>query len=86
MIVVIDASAAAGQVGTWLANARGTLTKTKELPAEIDIKGEPPRIVRSMVEYWASELPFVSTFFARMGQVIGTPGNFQRLIERGFKL
>jgi heterodisulfide reductase subunit A len=41
---VIDASAAAGKVGTRLADARGTLTKTKELPPEIDIKGEPPRI------------------------------------------
>jgi len=41
---VIDASAAAGKVGTRLAHARGTLTKTKEPPEEIDIKGEPPRI------------------------------------------
>ena len=41
---VIDASAAAGKVGTRLADARWTLTKTKELPPEIDIKGEPPRI------------------------------------------
>ena len=41
---VIDASAAAGKVGTRLADARGTLTKTKELPPEIDVKGEPPRI------------------------------------------
>jgi heterodisulfide reductase subunit A len=41
---VIDASAAAGKVGTRLADARWTLTKTKELPAEIDVKGEPPRI------------------------------------------
>jgi heterodisulfide reductase subunit A len=41
---VIDASAAAAKVGTRLADARWTLTKTKELPAEIDIKGEPPRI------------------------------------------
>ena len=41
---VIDASAAAGNVGTRLADARWTLTKTKELPAEIDVKGEPPRI------------------------------------------
>jgi heterodisulfide reductase subunit A len=41
---VIDASAAAGKVGARLADARGTLTKTKELPAEIDVKGEPPRI------------------------------------------
>ncbi len=41
---VIDASAAAGKVGARLADARGTLTKTKALPEEIDIKGEPPRI------------------------------------------
>jgi len=41
---VIDASAAAGKVGTRLAEARWSLTKTKELPAEIDVKGEPPRI------------------------------------------
>ena len=41
---VIDASAAAGNVGTRLGDARWTQTKTKELPAEIDVKGEPPRI------------------------------------------
>jgi heterodisulfide reductase subunit A len=41
---VIDASAAAGKVGTRLADARWTLTKTKELPPEIDVKGEPARI------------------------------------------
>ncbi len=41
---VIDASAAAGKVGIRLADARGTLTKTRELPEEIDIKGEPPRV------------------------------------------
>jgi heterodisulfide reductase subunit A2 len=41
---VIDASAAAGQVGTDLHSARWTLTKTRELPAVIDVKGEPPRI------------------------------------------
>jgi heterodisulfide reductase subunit A len=41
---VIDASAAAGKVGTKLFDARGTLTKTKKLPPEIDVKGESPRI------------------------------------------
>jgi heterodisulfide reductase subunit A len=41
---VIDASAAAGKVGTQLSDSRWTLTKTRELPAEIDVKGEPPRI------------------------------------------
>ncbi|MGD2187137.1 MAG: FAD-dependent oxidoreductase, partial [Desulfobacterales bacterium] len=43
-ISVIEASAAAGKAGTRLADARWTLTKTKELPEEIDVKGEPPRI------------------------------------------
>jgi heterodisulfide reductase subunit A len=41
---VIDASAAAGKVGTQLSDARGTLTKTKALPAEINVRGEPARI------------------------------------------
>ena len=41
---VIDASAAAGKVGTRLSDSRWTLTKTRELPAEIDVKGEPARI------------------------------------------
>jgi heterodisulfide reductase subunit A len=41
---VIDASAAAGKVGSKLSDARGTLSKTKALPEEIDIKGEPPRV------------------------------------------
>jgi heterodisulfide reductase subunit A len=41
---VIDASAAAGEVGSRLYDARWTLTRTKEVPAQIDVKGEPPRI------------------------------------------
>ncbi len=41
---VIDASAAAGRVGSLLCDVRGTQTKTKELPEPVDIKGEPPRV------------------------------------------
>ena len=41
---VIDASAAAGVVGTRLAEARGTLTKTRDVPKEIDVRGEATRI------------------------------------------
>jgi heterodisulfide reductase subunit A len=41
---VIDASAAAGKAGGLLSDARGTLTKTKELPEPIDVRGEPPRV------------------------------------------
>jgi heterodisulfide reductase subunit A len=41
---VIEASAAAGEVGCALYEVRGTLTKTKEVVEEINVHGEPPRI------------------------------------------
>ena len=41
---VIDASAAAGRVGRNLYDAKWTLTKTKKLPEQIDVKGAPPRV------------------------------------------
>ncbi len=41
---VIDSSAAAGVVGSRLAEARWTLTKTKDIPKELDVTGSPPRI------------------------------------------
>lgn len=43
---------------------------------------EPPRLVRSMVEKWVPELPFVSYLFARWGQVVGIPENCRILLER----
>ncbi len=45
------------------------------------LEAEPPRAVRSMVERWVPSLPFVSTFFSRMGQVLGTPENCRTLLE-----
>lgn len=47
------------------------------------LEHEPPRYVRSMVEKWIPRLPFVSVFMARAGQVVGTPDNCRRLLERG---
>jgi len=41
---VIESSAAAGEAGIRLSDSRWTLTKTKAIPKEIDIRGEPPRI------------------------------------------
>ena len=41
---VIESSAAAGVAGSSLSKSRWTLTKTKEIPEEIDIYGEPVRI------------------------------------------
>jgi 1-acyl-sn-glycerol-3-phosphate acyltransferase len=41
---------------------------------------DPPRIARAMVEKWVPTLPFVSTFMARIGQIVGTPENCRRLL------
>jgi 1-acyl-sn-glycerol-3-phosphate acyltransferase len=34
-----------------------------------------------MVEKWVPALPYVSTFMARVGQIVGTPENCRRLLE-----
>jgi len=47
------------------------------------LEGEPPRVVRAMVEKWAPTLPFVAPFFARIGQVVGTQENCRRLLAAG---
>jgi 1-acyl-sn-glycerol-3-phosphate acyltransferase len=44
------------------------------------IEKDPPRVVRAMVERWIPTLPFVSTFMARCGQIVGTPENCRRLL------
>jgi len=44
-------------------------------------EAQPPRVARSMVEKWVPTLPWVSTFMARCGQVVGTPQNCIKLLE-----
>jgi len=41
----------------------------------------PPRVVRAMIEKWAISLPFASTFFNKVGQVVGVPENARRLLN-----
>jgi heterodisulfide reductase subunit A2 len=41
---VIDSSAAAGVAGSSLAESRWTLTRTKDVVQEVDVRGESPRI------------------------------------------
>ncbi|MDR0882553.1 MAG: FAD-dependent oxidoreductase [Candidatus Adiutrix sp.] len=41
---VMEASAAAAAASSKLASARGTLTKVVNVPAPVDISGEPPRV------------------------------------------
>src|SRR5262249_25795039 len=53
------------------------------LGAAMFLDAEPPRIIRSMVEKWTQTLPFVSTMFSRVGQVVGVPENAGRLLELG---
>lgn len=43
-------------------------------------EGTPPRALRAMVEKWVPTLPYVSTFMARVGQIVGTPENCRRLL------
>ncbi|MDI6791846.1 MAG: FAD-dependent oxidoreductase [bacterium] len=71
---VMESSAAACEASVALARARGTLTKTREVPPEINIAGQPPRIgvwvchcgvnIASVVDVaavkdYAAGLPFV---------------------------
>ena len=44
------------------------------------MEAHPPRAIRSMVEKWVPTLPYISTFFARVGQIVGTPENCRRLL------
>ncbi len=41
---------------------------------------DPPRVGRAMIEKWAVTLPFASTFFNKVGQVVGVPENARRLL------
>lgn len=45
------------------------------------LDADPPRMVRSMVEYVVPTIPFVSYLFSRWGQITGTPENCKRLLE-----
>lgn len=45
------------------------------------LDANPPRIGRAMVERWAPSIPFVNTFFTRVGQVVGDPQNARDLLN-----
>jgi len=51
------------------------------LSVSMALHATPPRLVRGMVERWAPSLPFVSTLFARSGQVTGDPANCRSLLN-----
>jgi 1-acyl-sn-glycerol-3-phosphate acyltransferase len=51
------------------------------IAAALLIDGQPPRMVRSMVEKFVPTLPFASYLMSRWGQITGTPENCRRLLE-----
>jgi 1-acyl-sn-glycerol-3-phosphate acyltransferase len=46
------------------------------------LEPESPRLLRGMAERWTAEIPFISTFMARIGQVVGSPSTCNILLER----
>jgi len=49
--------------------------------AAVLFDGQPARLVRSMIERYVPAMPYVSYWFSRWGQVLGTPDNCRRLLE-----
>lgn len=47
------------------------------------LESTPPRLCRSMMDRFVPTLPFISTWFARVGVALGTPENAQRLLSNG---
>jgi 1-acyl-sn-glycerol-3-phosphate acyltransferase len=47
------------------------------------MEAQPPRIARSMGEYWIPQLPWVSVLAARIGALVGTPQNCIHMLANG---
>ncbi len=48
----------------------------------LDLLRHTPRIPRPIADHFVPRLPLVSTMFARLGMVSGTPTNVRRLLQR----
>lgn len=53
------------------------------IAAAMLLEAEPPRIVRSMAEYWVPQIPWVNVIAARSGVLVGTPENCVSMLEAG---
>ncbi len=45
------------------------------------VRLHPPRILRSIVDTFVGDIPFLNVWFARVGQVIGVRQNFRELLK-----
>lgn len=46
-------------------------------------RSDPPRVLRPVMDHFVPGLPFVSTFFARIGAIAGSRGNVRYALEQG---
>jgi 1-acyl-sn-glycerol-3-phosphate acyltransferase len=51
------------------------------LEMAVFLETEPPRMPRAMVDRFVFDMPYLSTLFARWGQVVGLPDNCLRLLK-----
>lgn len=47
------------------------------------VKAEKNRLTRSMVERWVPSLPFIGSFFMKLGQIVGDQKNCLQLLKNG---
>jgi 1-acyl-sn-glycerol-3-phosphate acyltransferase len=74
-----------GEGPVVLAGNHGGLLPFDAAMAIVDVAlhTDPPRLVRAVVDRWAGALPWVNIFYARVGQVVGTRENFDKLLDDG---
>jgi 1-acyl-sn-glycerol-3-phosphate acyltransferase len=53
------------------------------ITAAMVLEAEPPRLTRSMGEYWLGTLPWLSVLLDRIGSSVGTPQTCADMLERG---
>ncbi len=46
------------------------------------LEARPARVVRGMIERWVPGLPFISSLFSKMGQIVGDVRNCRELLEK----
>ncbi len=53
------------------------------ITASLVLDSQRPRVARNTVARFVGKLPFISTWYARVWQVLGAPENARMLLERG---
>lgn len=53
------------------------------LGVDVFKNGDPPRLMRYMVDYFVYQMPFMGVIFRSLGQMPGTRRNFDGLVEEG---